>query len=149
MQDTYWNNQGKHQEAYQKLANELLPDSGKADTLHGELLRALGKIYYDYYNNGMCNNTSGPCNFLKAKLKLEGPIKSALDDIYIESITSGYTNMDMEELLEIFANYVIEHVMSTENQPNSEDMWDLQEDTCFNEDKWDCLEDACSEDKWD
>jgi hypothetical protein len=133
MKDTYWMNKGKHQEAYQKLANELLPDSGKADTLHGELLRALGKIYYDYYNNGMCNNTSGPCNFLKAKLNLEGPIASALEDIYLESNTGGYTKMEMEEPLEMLANYVIEHVMNTENQPNSEDMYDHQEDDYYEE----------------
>jgi hypothetical protein len=138
MKDTYWMNKGKHQKAYQELTNDLMPAYGKADTLHGELLRALGKIYYDYYNNGMCNNTSGPCNFLKAKLNLDGPIASALEDIYLESNASGYTKMDMEEPLEMVANYVIEHVMSTENQPNSEDMWDLQEeDDHYEEEDWD------------
>jgi hypothetical protein len=143
MQNTYWNNQGKHQKAYQELTNDLMSAHGKADTLHGELLRALGKIYYDYYNNGMCNNTTGPCNFLKAKINFEGLVESAFKDIYIESSASGYTPMEMEVPLEMVADYVIEHIMSTENQPNSEDMWDLQENVCLDEDKWDLLGDVC------
>jgi hypothetical protein len=33
----------------------------------------------------------------------------------------------------MLANYVIEHVMSTENQPNSVDMYDHQEDDYYEE----------------
>lgn len=52
---TYWNHEGKHQTEYNRLYEKLVPASGRAGTQHGELLRAICKLYYDYYNNGACN----------------------------------------------------------------------------------------------
>lgn len=54
MTKTYWNKKGKHQKDYDRLL-KLVPDIGRAETMHGNLLRHIGKIYYDYYNNGLCN----------------------------------------------------------------------------------------------
>lgn len=34
---------------------ELVPPVGNADTYHGEVLRISSRLYYDYYNNGLCN----------------------------------------------------------------------------------------------
>lgn len=51
----YWNIQGQHQDLYDKYWDTLVPDSGAADTQEGEALRAIGRIYYDVYNNGGCN----------------------------------------------------------------------------------------------
>ena len=51
----YWNIQGQHQDLYDKYWDALVPDSGEADTQEGEALRAIGRIYYDVYNNGGCN----------------------------------------------------------------------------------------------
>lgn len=51
---------------HQKLWSELVPRSGKCDTVNGELLRAANKICYDYYNNGWnCNNWSGAVIYLR------------------------------------------------------------------------------------
>lgn len=50
----YWNKNG----AYQKELDELyalVPDSGCADSLAGELVRAVNRLYYDFCNNGNCN----------------------------------------------------------------------------------------------
>lgn len=52
---TYWNHEGKHQAEYSRLYEKLVPASGRAETQHGELLRAICKLYYDYHNNGACN----------------------------------------------------------------------------------------------
>jgi hypothetical protein len=38
-----------------ELFNKLVPASGEASTAHGEVLRAATRIYYDVYNNGLCN----------------------------------------------------------------------------------------------
>lgn len=51
---TYWNRKGIYQNEYDNL-KKLVPYSGEADTVHGEMLRCVGKLYYDYFNNGNCN----------------------------------------------------------------------------------------------
>lgn len=51
----YWNNKGRFQELQDELYDMLVPDSGEADTLDGEALRAINRIYYDTFNNGCCN----------------------------------------------------------------------------------------------
>ena len=52
---TYWNEQGIYQEEYNKLYEQLVPSSGSAKTLNGELIRAISRLSYDYFNNGNCN----------------------------------------------------------------------------------------------
>lgn len=48
----YWCEDSVNQEMDTKLWAELVPSSGSADTLHGELLRVASKIYRDAYQNG-------------------------------------------------------------------------------------------------
>lgn len=40
---------------YDKLYNELVPASGEAENLFGEAVRAVGRLGYEYLNNGNCN----------------------------------------------------------------------------------------------
>ena len=37
---------------FAELTDELMPDSGHADTLEGEILRAINKIAYRLFNDG-------------------------------------------------------------------------------------------------
>lgn len=52
---SYWNSNGAYQEEYDKLWKELVPGSGSCNTLHGELIRAAGRLFYEFCNNGNCN----------------------------------------------------------------------------------------------
>lgn len=52
---TYWNNEGAYNAEYVKLYDELVPSEGCAKTLHGELIRAISRLSYEYFNNGNCN----------------------------------------------------------------------------------------------
>lgn len=52
---TYWNKEGAYQKDYDKLYKKLVPDSGEANTVHGELIRGMSRLYYDYFNNGNGN----------------------------------------------------------------------------------------------
>ena len=52
---SYWNNNGAYQEQYDKLYESLVPSRGESDTVHGEMLRAVSRLFYDYCNNGNCN----------------------------------------------------------------------------------------------
>jgi len=55
---TYWNNKGKYEEEYRRLWKKLVPPEGKAETTDGELLRCISRFYYEYFNNGCCNDTT-------------------------------------------------------------------------------------------
>ena len=94
----YWNSNGMYQADYEVLANKLLPSKGKADTIEGEMLRAATKLYYDYWNNGMCNNTSGPAKFL-IRMNEEHflNVGYALTQVYRECNTGAYTPVALGE----------------------------------------------------
>lgn len=52
---SYWNNEGQFQKEYDELYNELVPASGSANNLFGEVIRAVSRLGYEYLNNGNCN----------------------------------------------------------------------------------------------
>ena len=52
---SYWDNNGAYQEEHDRLWEELVPPSGTCDTIHGELIRAVGRLFYEFCNNGNCN----------------------------------------------------------------------------------------------
>ena len=60
----YWDQSSPYAAEQQDFWDELVPDSGEAETLQGELLRMISRIQYDYYNNGFGNNKEGEARFL-------------------------------------------------------------------------------------
>ena len=48
----YWNGKGRLQAEYDELYNQLVPASGAAETIQGEVLRAASKIVYRHFNDG-------------------------------------------------------------------------------------------------
>lgn len=50
----YWNHTGIYQKEYDIL-KQLVPDMGESDNVHGEMVRCVGRLYYDFCNNGNCN----------------------------------------------------------------------------------------------
>ena len=56
---SYWDNEGKYQEQYDRAWKQLIPASGEAKDGLPEALRAISRIGYDYYNNGFCNLWQG------------------------------------------------------------------------------------------
>lgn len=62
----FWNDQHPLAKKASELFEQLVPSSGKCDSVVGELLRASNKITYDWFNNGWgCNNWSGAVCFLR------------------------------------------------------------------------------------
>lgn len=53
--NSYWSNNGAYSKELYELYTKLVPDSGNAQTVHGELVRAVSRLGYEYYNNGNCN----------------------------------------------------------------------------------------------
>ncbi len=53
--NSYWHENGAYQKEYASLWDELVPSQGEAKTVHGELVRSVRRLQYDYCNNGNCN----------------------------------------------------------------------------------------------
>lgn len=148
MENTYWNGKGKYQEDYERLL-ELMPASGKAATVAGELIRSMSRLSYDFYNNGMGNNTSGALAFLH----LQGVFDNEDDDECIGVIhpyTRGRTyggNYDGDKLqaaMEKMVDLALKHIKDNpelEIKPNEQDMLDLNEELEYEDEDED--EDCC------
>lgn len=52
---SYWDNTGAYQSEYDTLWKQMVPKSGSAETVNGELIRAVGRLFYEFCNNGNCN----------------------------------------------------------------------------------------------
>ena len=103
----------KNEERINKLFKELVPETGKANSLAGELIRAMSRIAYRFYNDGdqvgmgygkeTCNPAA---RFLMAKgNKRVSSLATAIWGIYDESA--------YEDLLDILAGAVADHVEQT------------------------------------
>lgn len=52
---SYWEKSGAYQKEIDDLFDTLVPQTGSAETIAGEMVRGVSRLYYDYFNNGNCN----------------------------------------------------------------------------------------------
>ena len=52
---TYWNSNGKYEKEYNQLWEQYVPSEGYTDNKYINALISMSKMYYDVYNNGLCN----------------------------------------------------------------------------------------------
>lgn len=121
-----------------ELFKELVPGSGKADSLAGEIIRATSRIGYRRYNDGdkigvdygneTCN---APARFLQEKA-------TATISAIIDKMWGNAKDAEYDELLESLNGAVadfIENNPELRNEP-TEDMWnwvDNDEDYHYND----------------
>ena len=114
----------KNENRINKLFKELVPETGKADSLAGELVRAMSRIAYRFYNDGdMVNIAYGKetCNPAGRFLGAKGS-----EEAY-------------EKVLDILCGAVADYVeqkSSIRTQP-TEDMWDFKDEEEDQDDSWD------------
>lgn len=139
----------KSEERINKLFEELVPVSGKAESLAGELIRAMSRIAYRFYNDGdqvgigygkeTCNPAA---RFLMAKgSKRVSSLATAIWGIYDESA--------YEDLRDILAGAVADHVEQTPGLRTTptDDMWDYRTDEDVDDD-WEDEEDDYKEEDY-
>ena len=147
MQNTYWNNAGKHQADYARLCDELIPAVGAADTVAGEILRSVTRLAYDLYNNGMGNNTSGAANFLLHKGVVDHETHSTIYEYTRGMLYDGrYEGDALQVAVERTIDFAVEFILANPaltTAQNTEDMFDYEEedqhwcDDCGDEtDRW-------------
>ena len=139
----------KNENRINKLFEELVPTSGKADSLAGELVRATARIGYRFFNDGdMVNQGYGKetCNpaarFLIAKGNAEiSSLTVALWEIFSEDA--------YEKVLDTLEGAVADYIKQNpdlRSQP-TKDMWDYRDmaedwdDSCDEEEDYDDCED--------
>ena len=120
------------------LYDELVPGSGKADTVEGEMLRAINRIVYRYYNDGdeyhtgYGTETAGPAHsFL---VNANHPLRSLVSTLF-----KNGTNY--EQTIKDVLDAILDHIESRRGKytPNSEDMYDYEpefEDDEFEEEDY-------------
>lgn len=145
----------KNENRINKLFEELVPTSGKADSLAGELVRATARIGYRFFNDGdMVNQGYGKetCNpaarFLIAKGNAEiSSLTVALWEIFSEDA--------YEKVLDTLEGAVADYIKQNpdlRSQP-TKDMWDYRDmaedwdDSCDEEEDYDDCEDDCDEEE--
>ena len=123
---------------FERIFDELVPSEGKAKTLAGEMVRAAARLRYDFYNNGMGNNTSGALNFLRHHSVIDEQLAE-----YVRPYTTGrlYDGVYEGDFFQTAIDTIVEMTtkMVTFNPQlmtieNNEDMFDYEEedldDTC-------------------
>ena len=141
----------KNEDRTNKLFEELVPASGKAENLAGELVRAMGRIAYRFYNDGdqvgigYGKETCHPA----ARFLIHKGNKEVSD--LAAAIWGLHSEEAYEKLLDLLAGAVADYV---EGHPELRalptiDMWDLRdkyEDVDDWEDEEDEWEEDCEED---
>lgn len=133
------------------MFNELVPGSGNADNLGGELLRAAERIAYRYWNDGdkagegYGRETVNPAvRFMEARVERQDGCNlcDLVDEIY-DFVNRGYCNLvdnDYEILTWNILRETILYIILKQawNIPNKEDMWDFKDDKQdVDRDDWD------------
>ena len=113
------------------LFSKLVPGSGNAETVEGELLRAINRIVYRWYNDGdkffegYGTETAGPAH--SYLVNSGSPISSQLDRIFGEiagSFNDKAYEAGIQRALGIILDYVEKQEAEDSLTPNKEDMFD-------------------------
>jgi len=121
------------------LYDKLVAGSGKSDTVEGEMLRAINRIVYRYYNDGdeyhtgYGTETAGPAHsFL---VNANHPLRSLVSTLFKKGTNYEQTIKDVLDA-------ILDHIESRQGKytPNNEDMYDYEsefEDDTYEEEDYD------------
>lgn len=149
------------EEINNQLYDMLVPDNGKADTKAGEILRAVNRIAYRFWNDGDLagqgygNETVNPAvRYLYNNVTNASKFKSVVIELYKQINYPNLSDNEYEELLNELVRENVIYILNKEiyNIPNIEDMWDYKDpekdvdDTYedeeeYFEDDWNSVED--------
>ena len=112
----YADGNGKYQKEYDELWSALVPESGSAASLQGELVRLIGRLASEYYRNGNMNWDLGYQNMahcLQAELNKAFPEKrEIINGIVARIISDAETGecdyRDDEDEYDILTDYIVE-----------------------------------------
>ena len=128
----YWDGNAKHQKQYQRLWDNFVPLTGSCSTVAGELIRAAGRLTYDFYNNGMGNNTSGAINFLKHHGVVDSKTFSAIHEYSRGALYEGNYGADrLHNAIIRMTDRTVEFILANpdlESLDNTDNLFDFEEE---------------------
>lgn len=132
-------------EKIDELFERLVPDTGKADTVAGEIVRAFSRIGFRWNNDGDRIGTGygrETCNPAARYLiaKADDKVVDIIYDMWGANMTDNEYDDCLQELCAAVLNY-LESSPELETTPNTEDMFDYR-DKDEDVDEYDC------EDNW-
>lgn len=95
----YWEKRGRYQAQHDELA-ACVPESGEADSIPIEMIRVLGRYYYDFYNNGSCNIESFK-EWGRWLSEQFGNDERAIQDLIGKMIAGRINEIELEALADI------------------------------------------------
>lgn len=102
----------------QKLFDKLVPGSGAAETVEGELMRAINRLVYRWYNDGdyfykgYGAETAGPAHsFLTNSNQIPFELQTTLESTFNKAM--GANEDGYENLIKFALEKVVDHVEAT------------------------------------
>jgi hypothetical protein len=117
----------------QKLFDKLVPGSGASETVEGELMRAINRLVYRWYNDGdkfwqgYGAETAGPAHsFLINSNAIPFDIQSTLTSILNKSVGTG--DEGYERLIKFALEQILDYIegKNGEYTKSDEDMFDYE-----------------------
>jgi hypothetical protein len=98
---------------FQSMWQAYVPSCGAANTVKGELIRAIGRLEYEYSNNGNCNASSTRGMFAYFLLLIEEhvPDVETETDLIRQAMKSGNITTVNSKAYEILKRKVVSHVV--------------------------------------
>lgn len=141
----------KNEARINNLFEQLVPMSGKADSLAGELVRATSRIGYRFFNDGDLVNVGygkETCNPAARFLIAKG--NSEISDLTI-ALWEISSEDAYEKILDALEGAVADYIKQNPDlrtQP-TEDMWSFADEFEDRDDSWDEEEEWSEEEDWD
>jgi hypothetical protein len=123
-----------------ELFNELVPASGKAESLAGEIVRAVSRIGYRFFNDGdRVNQGYGKetCNPAARFLSQKAPEAIAIraDRLLASRMNDEEYEKALDELVQTTYDVITAHPEL--RQQETGDMWDWYDENEDRDDSWD------------
>ncbi len=116
------------------LFDKLVPGSGNADTVEGEIIRALNRIIYrwgndgDHFAQGYGAETAGPAmEFLTDAPGIPSEIRAKFKAWEDDNFSNDYGKEELEDLAQIALQYVEMKVRKDELTKNEDDLFNYGE----------------------
>ena len=142
---------GETEKRISVLFDKLVPGSGNADTVEGEIIRALNRIIYrwgndgDHFAQGYGAETAGPAmEFLTDAPGIPSEIRAKFKAWEDDNFSNDYDKKELEDLASIALQYVEMKVREDDLTPNKDDLFNYGDkyiqhvrDMEDEEDEWD------------
>ena len=128
-----------------KLFEQLVPSMGAADTTAGELLRAVNRIVYRFWNDGdmVCvdygNETCNPAaRYILSVIDEDSDVYRVTEKIWVaQGMPDEEYEKALEELLKVTLDYIENHPgMKSEKNSDSYEKYVEEEDHWWDRDYW-------------